>query len=132
MKNCFANYVGSSRYAVERERMLRRKSVWFFKFIKLQVCNTLLVLIEQEFPVTGLAADSSTGEFPMQLSKLFHSGDVHAMLEKDDHHSIDMFFPFICAFVDKATPDRENGDMTDCSSLYFNLVVLIGQKHWSG
>lgn len=46
-------------------------------------------------------------------------------LSQKDSHIIDILFPSIFAFVDKATRYMEDGQLTKVSSLYSNLVVEI-------
>lgn len=63
----------------------------------LYACNSLLVSIEEEFPVTGMRVDISDGELSLQLNGLFICNGVHGILQGKGHQFIDMVFPFICA-----------------------------------
>lgn len=59
----------------------------------------------------------------LQWNGLLNSDAVNVKLEGKDYHSIDMVFPFICAFVDKTTRYTEDGALTKVNICALSCLV---------
>ena len=99
-----------------------------FKFIRnsvLRGANAFLALLEKEYPATCLHVDFSKEKKLISigfLDWLFVEDGVRGMLEGKDYKTVDMTFPFIAAFNDRACGEVSNGPVTTVSVLYSYLV----------
>lgn len=71
----------------------------------------LSVSIQKGIPLTGLRVDFSNAELSSQLNGLFNSDGVYGMVEGRDWQSIEMVFPFICTYMDKAIVCTEDAEL---------------------
>lgn len=68
----------------------------------------------------------------MQLNGPFNIEGVHDMMEGEYCLSIDMMFPSISAFLDKATKYSEDGDLTKLNSVFLRCYLkYMGTSDWS-
>lgn len=58
-------------------------------------------------------------ELSVQLNRMFNSDDVYRILQGEDGYSIDIIFPYLCSFFDKATGYKQDGKLTKGS--FFTL-----------
>ena len=80
--------------------------------------NAFLALLEKEYPTTCLHVDFSKAKNSTRLDGLFVEDGVRCMLEGKDYKTVDMIFPFIAAFIDRACGEVSNGPVTTVSVLY--------------
>lgn len=85
--------------------------------------NSVLAPIEKEFPVVEMHVDFLKSEPSLQLIRLSRSNGVHDMPEKNDFNRIDIMFPFICTFIEKATAYFEDAKVTKVNKIYSELVL---------
>ena len=96
-----------------------------FKFIRksvVQWANAFLALLEKEYPTSCLHVEFSKAKTSTRLDGLFVEDRVRGMLEGKDYKTVDMIFPFIAAFIDRACGEVSNGPVTTVSVLYLDLV----------
>ena len=91
-----------------------------FKFIRKSVlrgANAFLALLEKEYPATCLLVDFSKANNSTRLDGVFVEDGVRGVLEAKDYKTVDMIFPFIAAFLDRACGEVSNGPVTSVSVL---------------
>lgn len=89
----------------------------------------MLALIEQMFPVIGYCVAFLRGKMSSHLNRLFSSDVVLRKPEGKNYRRIDVVFPLIRTFVNKATGYIEAGELKKVNSLNSELVNEIFRRH---
>lgn len=81
--------------------------------VMLCVCDSLFASISKKVFVTLFRAGMSKGEPSSQLNGLFTRDGVHGTFDGKDYQYINMVFPSICAYMDKAIRYFEDTDESE-------------------
>ena len=68
--------------------------------IILNACNDLLALYQKDSYVKDLQFNYTSSEKGMRVNGTFTNYGIRGMLEGKNYRAIDMFFPFVVAFID--------------------------------
>ena len=94
----------------------------------LRSCNALLAAIEAQFPIPGVHVDYSKKESSVQLNGFFTHDGIKGMLEAKNYQNMDMIFPFIAAFIDRATGLEDTAMLTHVHATYSLLMNTLSGK----
>ena len=87
--------------------------------------NAILAEIEKNYSATGLHVDFSKKEKTAQLNGFFLRDGVRGMLEGKNYRAIDLVFPFIAAFVDRALGFQDQPTLTTLNMMYTELMLTL-------
>ena len=91
----------------------------------LRGCNSILRAFEADFRVSNLHVDFSSSQKSAQLNGFFTNTGVKGMLEGKDYHQLDMVFPFVAAFIDRASRRTIEAPLTSVCTAYSDLLNTL-------
>jgi len=124
LKNCFLEFLQSNQVMTWPNGTRKQKKVLSSQRSNvLKAANAILAEIEKKYPATGIHVDFSKKEKTAQLNGFFLRDGVRGMLEGKNFRSIDLVFPFIASFIDRALGFQGNPVITTVKTMHTEVMV---------
>jgi len=126
LKSCFSEYLYTTDVITFPAGPRRKQRVMSSQRSNiLKSFNAILAEIEKNYPATGLHVDFSKKEKSAQMNGFYLRDGVRGMLEGKNYRAVDMVFPFLAAFFDRAVGFSQDPSFTALNTMYTDIMVCV-------